>query len=128
MKMLNLITVATTCLSMLVLPSLLGASRAEASPGVDVVRHKGGCVARIARKGKRARCVACIQRGGHFHKRGGGVGFCHARPRQGVIYTKAGCATRVGRPAKRKRCMVCVHHGGAFQKMGWHRGYCNLRK
>lgn len=113
---------------MLVLPSLLGVNQVSANPGLDVVRHKGGCVGRIARLPKRARCVTCIQRGGHFHKRGGGIGFCHVKPVHGVIYTKYGCATRVARPEKRTRCMVCVHHRGTFQKMGLHRGYCNLRR
>jgi len=122
------ITIATTCFSMMILPSMLGANEAQASPGLDVVRHKGGCVSRIARLPKRARCVACIQHGGHFHKRGGRPGFCHVKPVHGVIYTKPGCATRIGRAHKRNRCMVCVHHGGAFQKMGVHRGYCNLRR
>ena len=128
MRTIILITTATTCAALLIVPSLLGDSEAHASPGLDVVRFKVGCVKRIARQPKRARCVSCIQRGGHFHKRGGGVGFCHAKPAQGVIYTRPGCAARVGRPAKRERCMVCVHHGGAFQKMGVHRGYCNPRR
>lgn len=115
-------------LSMLTAPALLGLRQAQATPGLDVVRFKVGCVNRIARKPKRARCVACVHRGGHFHKRGARPGFCHIRPVHGVIYTKPGCVARIGRKQKRNRCLVCIHRGGTFQKMGVHPGYCNQRR
>ena len=107
---------------------VVAGNHAWATPGPGVIRLKAGCVAKVARPKKRVRCVACIKKGGHFHKRGGKAGFCHWRPKDGVIHGKGGCKTRIVKPGKKARCKACVAKGGWFHKMGGKRGYCNPRK
>lgn len=43
----------------------------------DTIRTEAGCKVRVHRWIKEDRCIACIKRGGHFHKRGAATGFCH---------------------------------------------------
>jgi hypothetical protein len=110
-----------------------GASNgALADPAPDVVRTPAGCQRRIVRVPKRRRCLACVKRGFHFHKRGAG-GFCH-KPGRLSPATKAvvadrirsvkGCAIRVPRLSKRKRCVACVKSGRVFQKQVATAGFC----
>ena len=40
------------------------------------IRSPHGCRSRVRIPSKRRRCVACVRRGGVFHKQGGGAGFC----------------------------------------------------
>ncbi|MCA9666959.1 MAG: hypothetical protein KC503_15275 [Myxococcales bacterium] len=101
---------------------------ARATPGPGVVRTAAGCRGRIVRRPKRMRCVACVARGGHFHKAGARIGFCHIRPVHGVVYTVPGCRRRALRVGKRRRCAVCVRAGGLFHLMGVRPGYCNPRR
>ncbi len=88
------------------------------APAPGIIRGAAGCRARIGRIGKRKRCISCVHRGGVFHKRGAGAGFCHGGAAVDQIRAAAGCRARVGRIGKRKRCISCVHRGGVFHRQG----------
>jgi hypothetical protein len=106
--------------------ALLG-SFARATPGRDIIRNERGCSG-LTLNTKMIRCMACIRRGGHFHKQGGESGYCHIRPEQGVIHTKAGCIARLASREKRRSCLGCIGRGGLFHLMGVEEGYCNPRR
>ncbi len=97
-------------------------------PAPAVIRAAPGCRARIGRVSKRRRCIACVRRGGVFHKRGAAAGFCRGgakpAPAPDIVRAEPGCAARVVRPAKRQRCLSCIHRGGVFHKQGGGAGFC----
>ena len=94
------------------------------APVVGMIRAEAGCISRIGRLPKRQRCIACVHRGGVFHKQGGSRGFCKGGAALNQIRTGPGCAARIGRVPKRQRCMVCVRRGGVFHKQGAAAGFC----
>lgn len=112
----------------------IGASNgALADPAPDAIRTPEGCQRRIVSDSKRLRCIACVKRGFHFHKRGAAGGFCHKPGRLSPatkavvadrIRTVKGCEMRVTRLPKRKRCVACVESGRVFQKQGAAAGFC----
>ena len=97
-------------------------------PAAGPIRVKPECVARIGRPAKRGRCIACVRRGGVFHKRRGSAGFCAEpvapAPARGFIRSVHDCRTRIGRRSKQRRCIACVRRGGRFLKQGAAHGLC----
>jgi len=106
---------------------------ALADPAPDAVRSAAGCRGRIVHLPKRRRCVACVARGHHFHKRGAAAGLCHKPGRLSPaakavvanrVRTVGGCASRIARLPKRRRCIACVKRGHVFQKQAGGAGFC----
>lgn len=94
------------------------------APPPDIIRAEAGCVSRVARPQKRGRCIACVHRGGVFHKQGGGAGFCRGGAVKRLIHAEPGCVARIGRLPKRQRCISCVRRRGVFHKRGAAHGLC----
>ena len=107
-----------------------GFCRPRAAPpaAAGPIRHAAGCRARVGRLSKRNRCIACVHRGGTFHKRGGSTGFCAEsvapKHRPGVLRTVHQCRTSIGRHSKKRRCIACVRRGGRFLRQGAAHGIC----
>lgn len=108
-----------------------GFCRRAATPPPPPVKiySASDCGRFIARAGKRARCIRCTSKRGHFVTQGRGTGFCRGAaapppPRRDTVHSVPGCQSRVGRIPKRKRCVHCVRSGGVFHKQGAGTGFC----
>lgn len=104
---------------------------AEPPPPVGDIDTPAECHARVGIPEKRAACVACVERGGVFHKWERAAGTCHlaAAERRGLppdIATVDGCRTRVAVPGKRADCVACVERGGVFMKWETAAGTCHI--
>ncbi|MBW2734248.1 MAG: hypothetical protein JRH20_17810, partial [Deltaproteobacteria bacterium] len=134
------------------LGALLWVSAAEAR----FIRSAADCQSRIGNFNKRARCMACVNRGGIFKKQGHKrPGLCkHSRPaarpappppprrppvtvapphrRRGVhgsaiVRSVSACLGGISRPGKRDRCRRCIRSGGLFhRRSGRGHGFCRF--
>lgn len=96
----------------------------EGTASAQNIYTAAGCANRVARPGKRVRCIQCVNLGGVFQKQGAGRGFCYRPSTAGRIVSVRGCQVNIARPGKRGRCIACVSTGGIFFRQGAGRGFC----
>ena len=94
-------------------------TRPRPRPHVSVIADAATCNT-IGRRGKRARCLSCVSRGGQFHRLRHGRCQMPVTP-VGVIVDAPTCNT-IRRHRKRRRCLRCVSTGGRYYRQG--RGRC----